>query len=75
MKVEDMTHVQTYGALDRAFASANSRFEALRRTITEYRQYRKTYEELERLNDRELADLGILRCDIGRIARDAVYGA
>ncbi|MEZ5824403.1 MAG: DUF1127 domain-containing protein [Geminicoccaceae bacterium] len=34
--------------------------------------YRNTIEELSRLSGRELEDLGIHRCDIPRIARDAV---
>ena len=37
-----------------------------------WRRYRETYNELTRLTDRELADLGINRADIGRIARQAV---
>lgn len=32
----------------------------------------QTVKELDRLGDRELADLGISRCDIRRIARDSV---
>lgn len=33
--------------------------------------YRATLNELGRLNDRELSDIGIHRCDIRRIAEDA----
>lgn len=36
---------------------------------------RQTRRELSWLSDRELADLGILRCDIDRLARQATYGA
>lgn len=37
-----------------------------------YREYRATVYELTMLEDRELADLGIMRTDIPRIARSAV---
>jgi hypothetical protein len=36
--------------------------------ISRYRRYRKTVIELCNLNDRELADIGITRCDIPNIA-------
>lgn len=36
---------------------------------------RRVTEELESMSERELADLGISRCDIGRIARDTVSEA
>jgi uncharacterized protein YjiS (DUF1127 family) len=36
-----------------------------------WRQYRATYDELMRLNQRELDDLGINRYDIPAIARRA----
>jgi len=40
-----------------------------------YRIYRKTKAELHVLNDRELADLGIVACDIPALARDAARRA
>lgn len=39
------------------------------------RQFRRTYDELQHLSDRDLADLGLVRSDIGRVARETVYGA
>ena len=36
-----------------------------------WRKYRTTYNELARLTQRELNDLGIARADIGRIARQS----
>jgi len=36
-----------------------------------HKQYRSTVNELARLTDRELQDLGISRFDIPRIAREA----
>jgi len=37
-----------------------------------FRSYRETIAELRSLDDRELADLGIGRSDITRLAREAV---
>lgn len=34
----------------------------------EYSRYRKAISELSRLSDRELADLGLSRCDIYNVA-------
>ena len=34
-----------------------------------WRKYRQTYDELSRLSNRELDDLGINRCDITYVAR------
>lgn len=42
------------------------------RSIRNWRTYRQTVTELQRMTDRQLSDLGIGRCDINRIARDAV---
>lgn len=46
-------------------------FETLKTRITAWKRYSRTVSELEALSNRELADLGIMRTDIGRIARDA----
>jgi uncharacterized protein YjiS (DUF1127 family) len=35
----------------------------------EYSRYRKALSELAMLNERELADLGLSRCDIYQVAR------
>jgi len=37
-----------------------------------YINYRQTFTELSRLNDRELSDIGISRSDIPAIARQSV---
>ena len=42
------------------------------RTLRNWRKYRQTYNELVRLTDRELDDLGIRRVDIRSIARDSL---
>jgi uncharacterized protein YjiS (DUF1127 family) len=39
--------------------------------IQNRKEYERTVQELSRLSDRELADVGITRCDIDRIARGA----
>jgi uncharacterized protein YjiS (DUF1127 family) len=39
------------------------------------RAYHQTVSELEMLSDRDLADIGIARCDIPAIARDAAKAA
>ena len=40
--------------------------------LTNWRKYRETVNELGRMTDRELSDLGIGRTDIRRVARTAV---
>jgi uncharacterized protein YjiS (DUF1127 family) len=46
-------------------------FEVLKSRITTWKRYNRTVSELQSLNNRELADLGIARADIARIARQA----
>lgn len=38
------------------------------RMVRVWRRYNRYLGELNRLNDRELADIGITRCDVQRIA-------
>lgn len=47
----------------------------LRRAFADYRAFLETRNELEALNDRELADLGIARFAIDDVAREAVSRA
>jgi len=47
---------------------------ALARRASQRAKYNRTVHELNMFNDRDLADLNIARCDIGRIAAQAVYG-
>ena len=44
------------------------------RTLRVWRRYSESLRELNRLDDRELADIGITRCDIQRIAWAAARG-
>ena len=46
-------------------------FEVLKSRITTWKRYNRTVTELQALSSRELADLGIARSDITRIAREA----
>ena len=43
----------------------------LARSFNNWRMYRQTVNELGRMNDRELRDLGISRSDIPYVARKA----
>lgn len=47
----------------------------LRQALRDYRAYRRTFDELNALSDRELADLNLSRLNIRDVARDCVYGA
>lgn len=42
------------------------------RSFQNWRRYRETVGELGRLSNRDLADVGIQRADIGRLAREAI---
>ncbi|WP_417674037.1 DUF1127 domain-containing protein [Roseibium sp.] len=42
------------------------------RRYRNWKQYRSTYNELSRMSNRELADIGISRCDIARCANQAI---
>ena len=44
------------------------------RMFRAWRKYNESLRELNRLDDREVADIGITRCDIQRIAWEAARG-
>ena len=46
-------------------------FEGLRTRYSRWQRYSRTVSELEGLSNRDLADLGISRVDIQRLAREA----
>jgi uncharacterized protein YjiS (DUF1127 family) len=46
---------------------------ALARFIQEWKRYNQSLSELSRLGDRELADIGISRSDIPRVAWNAAH--
>ena len=43
------------------------------RMLRVWRRYSESLRELNRLDDRELADIGITRCDVQRIAWEAAH--
>ncbi len=47
-------------------------FEVLKSRYAVWKRYSRTVAELESLSSRELSDLGIMRSDIPRLAREAV---
>ena len=49
-------------------------FARLRQSFADYREYLATYNELNALSDRELADIGLSRLNVRDVAREAVYG-
>jgi uncharacterized protein YjiS (DUF1127 family) len=49
-------------------------FEGLRTRYSRWQRYSRTVSELEGLSNRDLADLGISRVDIQRLAREAARG-
>ena len=46
-------------------------FDFVKTRYTRWQRYSRTKSELESLSNRELADLGIMRTDIHRLAREA----
>lgn len=50
------------------FARVGSSFDALATRYKQYRLYRETVDGLSALSNRELADLGLSRSDIKRVA-------
>lgn len=64
------TRAATAGLADRLASFVKSLREAARRRAV----YRQTLRELNALSTRELADLGIHRAMITRIAMEAAYG-
>ncbi len=69
-----MAFTQDRSAPFGAFKGLRSRSASLWTAMAEARarraSYRRTLSELLALNDRELADIGIARCDIRRLARE-----
>ena len=49
-------------------------FARLRQAFAAQRAYLATYEELDALSDRALADLDLSRLNVRDVAREAVYG-
>lgn len=66
-----ITYEHTGGALD----GVAGFFDRVRKAWADHRLYRATLDELNELNDRELADLGLTRFMIREVAHESVYGA
>jgi uncharacterized protein YjiS (DUF1127 family) len=47
-------------------------FDQVKFRVRSWRRYRRALAELEIHSDRELAELGFLRCDLPRVARETV---
>ncbi|GIT90624.1 hypothetical protein JANAI62_10790 [Jannaschia pagri] len=68
----------TYGnsaATSTLRARVAARLDAIRQDWSKWRLYRKTYNELSALSNRDLADLGLSRAMIASVAFEAAYGA
>ncbi len=71
-----MAHViNTTYAGNSLFARIRTLFQELQDQRALHREYTRTYNELNALSDRDLADIGIGRGDIDTLARELVYGA
>lgn len=59
--------------LDAGRTFFHRKFEQLQAALARHKVYRTTVNELSALSDRSLADLGIARCTIKRVARETAY--
>lgn len=64
----------TQSALGALAGRIGAALHELQDMIGRYRVFRQTYDELSALSDRQLADLGLHRSMITRIAMDAAQG-
>lgn len=46
--------------------------DTFKKRIDNWKRYRRTYNELAQMSERELRDLNICRSDIDRLAREAI---
>lgn len=60
--------------LDASRTIIHQKREGIRDALAKRKVYRATYHELSMLTDRDLADLGIPRGHIRRLAQEAAYG-
>jgi uncharacterized protein YjiS (DUF1127 family) len=65
------THINTRKGV--GFGGVSAMIENLVERYTRYRIYRQTFNELASLSNRELADLGLNRCELRRVALQAAY--
>ena len=60
-------------ALPETNGKKDTMFAAIVRFIQEWKRYNQSLNELSRLGDRELADIGISRSDIARVAWNSAH--
>lgn len=70
MAYVNSSRATSYGIVDRAAAIVKS----IRVGLERRRVFKQTVRELQALSNRELADLGIHRSMITRVANEAAYG-
>jgi uncharacterized protein YjiS (DUF1127 family) len=70
MAYANTTRAASFGIADRAALIVKS----IRTALQRRRIYKQTVSELSALSSRELADLGISRTMINRLANEAAYG-
>lgn len=69
-----MAHISIPGSLSNGIFERGANFlRSVQASWVDYKLFRATANELGDLTDRELADLGIHRSEIKRVARDSVY--
>jgi uncharacterized protein YjiS (DUF1127 family) len=67
-----MHYVCCVSEVDKVVERQYIMFEVLKTRINTWKRYSRTVSELQSLSNRDLADLGIARADINRVAKDAV---
>jgi uncharacterized protein YjiS (DUF1127 family) len=67
--------VTQQGTASMVWSEARDAVVAAVQRVADYRAYRRTVRELSDLSGRDLADLGLHRSEIRRVAHDSVYGA
>lgn len=70
-----MAQAFTYSANVSLISRLRAGYESVQASWARYQEYTRTYEELDSLDNRELADIGISRAQISDLAREHVYGA
>ena len=69
MAYSNAVRSREFGILDRLTVTKST----IAERIARYRTFRRTCTELDSLSDRELADLGVRRFDIRRLAYEAAH--
>ena len=69
-----MANTMTYELGNTGAAGLSGLVARISKSLADYRLFRQTVDELEALNDRELADLGLSRLSVRDVAYESVYG-